>query len=253
MALTHATGASVETGEMAAQELLELMRQRHSARMAFDPHRTISGDHLRQVLEAARWAPTAHNMQNYEVIVVDDAARLGEVATIRSEVSLVFIRENFEQLSFSEEELLRKKTGILARMFPPSWLTPEPNPFETADPEHSFLGHAIQNAPVLLIVVYDSTKRAPASEGDVLGIMSLGCVMENMWLMAQSLGISMQILSVMSGDAVEDELRHLLGIPTSMKVAFGARLGYPLGPAPPTLRVRRNVEDFVHHNSFSKS
>jgi hypothetical protein len=27
---------------------------------------------------------------------------------------------------------------------------------------------------MLLIVIYDSRKRAPASEGDVLGIMSLG-------------------------------------------------------------------------------
>jgi hypothetical protein len=31
-------------------------------------------------------------MQNYEVIVVDDVDRLGEIAAIRSEVSLVFIR-----------------------------------------------------------------------------------------------------------------------------------------------------------------
>jgi nitroreductase len=253
MALVNAAGASVETSESPAQELLQLMRQRHSARMAFDPHRTIPPDHLRLVLEAARWAPTAHNMQNYEVIVVDDAARLGEIAAIRSEVSLLFIRENFEQLSFSEDELRRKKTGILARGFPPSWLTPDPNPLEVADLEHAFLGHAIQSAPVLLIVVYDSTRRAPASEGDVLGIMSLGCVMENMWLMAQSLGISMQILSVMSGDAVEDALRHVLGIPKSLKIAFGARLGYPFSPASSTPRVRRDVEDFVHRNSFSRA
>ena len=117
MALVNAAGASVDTSERAAQELLQLMRQRHSARMAFDPLRKIPPDHLRLVLEAARWAPTAHNMQNYEVIVVDDVDRLGEIAAIRSEVSLVFIRENFEQLSFSEDELSRKKTGILARAF----------------------------------------------------------------------------------------------------------------------------------------
>ncbi|MGO9334206.1 MAG: nitroreductase family protein [Acidimicrobiales bacterium] len=253
MALVNAAGASVDTSERAAQELLQLMRQRHSARMAFDPLRKIPPDHLRLVLEAARWAPTAHNMQNYEVIVVDDVDRLGEIAAIRSEVSLVFIRENFEQLSFSEDELSRKKTGILARAFPPSWLTPDPNPFEMADLEHSFLGHAIQSAPVLLIVLHDSTRRAPASEGDVLGMMSLGCVMENMWLMAQSLGISMQILSAMSGDAVEDALRHLLGVPKSIRIGFGARLGYPPGSASSTLRVRRDVEDFVHRNSFSRA
>jgi nitroreductase len=253
MAPVDTAGTSGKIGEGAARELLQLMRERRSARVAFDPHHTIPPDHLRLVLEAARWAPTAHNMQNYEVIVIDDADRLGEVAAVRSEVSLAFIQENFEQLSFSEDELSRKKTGILARSFPASWLTPDPEPTEVADLEHSFLGNAMQSAPVLLIVVYDSTRRAPASEGDVLGIMSLGCVMENMWLMAQSLGISLQILSVVSGEAVEGALRRLLGIPAPMKVAFGARLGFPLGPAPSTVHVRRDVEDFVHRNSFSQT
>jgi nitroreductase len=247
-----ANGASVGTSPR-AEEVLRLMRQRHSARVPFDPQRTIPHDHLDLVLEAARWAPTAHNMQNYELIVVDDADVLDEIAAIRSEVSPVFIRENFEQLSFSEDELRRKKTGILARGFPPSWLTPDPNPLEIGDLEHSFLGNAIQRAPVLLIVVYDSTRRAPASEGDVLGIMSLGCVMENMWLMTQSLGISVQILSVVSGEAVQQELRRLLGIPNFMEIAFGVRLGYPLVVASPTPRVRRDVEDFVHRNSFSQT
>jgi hypothetical protein len=32
----------------------------------------------------------------------------------------------------------------------------------------------------LLVILFDPSKRAPASEGDVLGMMSLGCVMENM-------------------------------------------------------------------------
>jgi nitroreductase len=248
-----AAGTPVGTGAEAARELLGLMRRRHSARMAFDPDRPVPADHLRLVLEAARWAPTAHNMQNYEVIVVDDPERLDQIAGIRSEVSLDFIRENFEQLSFSEEELLRKKRGILARMFPLSWLTSDPNPFETADPEHAFLGNAIQRAPVLLLVLHDTTTRAPASEGDVLGMISLGCVMENMWLMAEELGISLQILSVLSGGDVEGDLHRVLGIPHELKVAFGARLGYPPGPAPEAPRVRREVGDFLHCNAFCRT
>jgi nitroreductase len=69
---------------------------------------------------------------------------------------------------------------------------------------HSFLGSALQQTPLLLIVIYDSTKRAPAS--DVLGMMSLGCVTENMWLMAESLGIGFHILSVFSAESIEEEL-----------------------------------------------
>jgi len=86
----------------------------------------------------------------------------------------------------------------------------------------------MQGCPVLLIVLHDSRKRAPASEGDVLGIISLGCMMENMWLMAQSLGIGLQIMSVFSGTSVEEEVKRMLAIPNYMKIAFAARLGYPL-------------------------
>jgi nitroreductase len=60
------------------------------------------------------------------------------------------------------------------------------------------------------------TKRLPASEGDILGMMSLGCVMENMWLMAESLGLGFHLLSALSALGVDEELRDILGIPQQM-------------------------------------
>jgi len=84
----------------------------------------------------------------------------------------------------------------------------------------------------------------------VLGFMSLGCVMENMWLMAQSLGISVQVLSVFSANAVEKEVKRILSIPEYMKVAFVFRLGYPVSTPVKSLRVRRDAEAFTHHNRF---
>jgi nitroreductase len=103
---------------------------------------------------------------------------------------------------------------------------------------------------VLLIVIYDPKKRAPASEGDVLGFMSLGCVMENMWLMAQSLGIGFMIMSVFSADSIEDEVKRVLNIPENVKIAYACRLGYPVSAPAKYLRVRRDVEDFTHCNRF---
>jgi nitroreductase len=112
------------------------------------------------------------------------------------------------------------------------------------------LNQRIRGSPVLLIVIYDSRKRAPASEGDVLGFISLGCVMENMWLMAQTLGISTQILSVFSGKKVEKQVKHILKIPENMNIAFAIRLGYPLSDMAKPLRVRRDIEMFTHHNQY---
>jgi len=232
-------------------DILKIIQERQSSRGSFDPNRPVEKRELEQILEAARWAPTAHNMQNFEIVVVDDGKQLDAIGKIRSQISETFLRENYQQMSFSPEELRRKKTGVLASMFPPSWRRPDAKPDAADAIEHAFLGSVLQHAPLLLIVIYDSMKRAPASEGDVLGMMSLGCVMENMWLMARSLGIGFHILSVFSAETVETEIRRILNFPAQMRIAFACRLGYPVVQAT-YLRVRREVEDFTHHNLFGR-
>ncbi len=53
-------------------DVLKVIRERHSSRVPFDPNRLPSKEDLRKILEAARWTPTAHNMQNFDIVVVDD-------------------------------------------------------------------------------------------------------------------------------------------------------------------------------------
>jgi len=227
--------------------ILELIRERASVRAPFDTQRPISEDDLTSILEAARWSPTAHNMQNFDIVVVDDPATLDAIAHIKRPTSETFIRENYAQLSFSEEELLRRKTGLLATQFPPAWRDPEFSAETLTAEETAAMQRPLPAAPLLLVVVYDPSKRAPASEGDFLGIMSLGCVMENMWLTAEALGIGLQIVSSLSNGP---EVKQILGIPDGLTVAFSCRLGYPLAAAPKRLRVRRDVTDFASHNRF---
>ena len=231
-------------------DIPKVIRQRQSTRVRYDPSRPVSKEDLRQIIEAARWAPTAHNMQNFDIIVVDDEKVLERIGNIKSRVSEAFIRENFQQLSFSEEELLRKKVGILGTNFPADWREPARLDKAVRESRPTALKERINGCPVLLIVVYDAGKRAPASEGDVLGFISLGCVMENMWLMAQFLGVSVHVLSVFAGDAVEREVKRILGIPDYMKVAFALRMGHPVSKPAKRLRVRRDLEMFTHHNGF---
>ena len=228
------------------QELLNIMQKRQSARIPFDSERPVAKEDLRQILEAGRWAPTAHNMQNFEILVVDDPKLLATIGKIKRQVSRTFIRENYKQLSFSSKELAAKKTGILAAMFPRSWVTPGAKLDNLALP----LSLTIQGSQTLLIVLYDTKKRAPASKGDVLGMLSLGCVMENMWIMAQSLNIGFHVMSVFSATDVERRLKRLLGISKHWKIAFACRLGYPVPARARHMRVRRDVEDFTHYNHF---
>lgn len=227
-------------------DLLNVIEERHSERVPFDRSRAIAKEDLLQILQAARWSPTAHNMQNFEVVVVDDKKLLDEIGTIQVRLSEEFLREHCELLSFSEEELRHREIGLLADMLPP-WMR---DPAQMNQPNEAIpLLHVMPGCPVLLIVFYDATKRAPASEGDVLGMMSLGCVLQNMWLMADSLGLGFQPLSVFSVPPVEQAVRNLLSAPGHMKIAFAVRLGHP-AMSVPYLRVRREVAEFTHWNQF---
>lgn len=235
------------------EQINQVIRMRHSERGPFDPERYPTDDVLQAILEAARWAPTAHNMQNFEIVVVDDQTTLGAIGRVQAGTSEDFIRENYAQLSLSEEELIQKGTGLLATMFPISWRNPDGRTKDVMDGENGFLTATMQSCPVVMIVVYDTRKRAPASEGDFLGIISMGCVMQNMWLTAEALGIGMQIMSVFSAAHVEKELHKILAIPEYMRIAFACRLGYPAATPGRYLRVRREVRRFSHRNSFTKS
>ncbi len=106
-------------------ELLRLIQERRSQRGPYDPQRPISKENVRQIVEAARWAPTAHNMQNFQVVVIDDTEVLQSIGKTGFSLSEEFVRENYRQLSFSEEELAAKKVGVLGTMFPPFMRKPD--------------------------------------------------------------------------------------------------------------------------------
>ena len=73
-----------------ADRLMHLIECRHSSRAPFDPAQPVAPSELARIVEAARWAPTAHNMQNFRLIVVDDPRVLVELGAIRAPISLVF-------------------------------------------------------------------------------------------------------------------------------------------------------------------
>ena len=231
-------------------DILKLIEGRRSLRVPFDTERPVVKEDLQQILEAARWTPTAHNMQNFEIIVVDDKHKLESIINIKRPISETFIRENYPLLSFSEEELLKRKVGILGNMFPVSWRTPDFKLEDLDEKEIESMQRPFPSSPLMLVVVYDPAKRAPASEGDFLGIISLGCAMENMWLMANSLGIGFHILSSLSAEVVEKEVKNILNIPDNLIIAYTCRLGYPKIEIPKNIRVRRNIDDFTHYNNW---
>src|SRR5678816_4652821 len=150
-----------------AARLQHLIETRHSSRLPFDPAWRVNEHELAGIVEAARWAPTAHNMQNFRLVVVDDPRTLDELGRLRAPVSPVFIAENYRLLSWSVEELEQRGVGLLATSLPSSWTS---DPARVPANASRVLGELIAGAPMVLVVIFDAMQRAPASEGDMLGI-----------------------------------------------------------------------------------
>ncbi len=95
--------------------ILKTIRERHSTREPFDPSRSVEKEDLKLILEAARWAPT---MQNFEILLVDAKERLDAIARIPGRNVRGLLPENYQQLSFSKEELhIKRRQGCSRRCF----------------------------------------------------------------------------------------------------------------------------------------
>ena len=251
MAIDLIQSAATLAEEQATHALLTLIQKRHSTRGPFNPDRAVTTQQVKLILEAARWAPTPDNMQNFSIVVVDDKERLAAIANIPAEMSETYLRETYAHVSFTEAELAHNKKGTLANIYPRAWTDPEAwNPESDARSQLTQLGKAVLQPQVLLLVLHDSGLHSPDSKGDAIGLMGLGCVMENMWLMSESEGLGMHVLTVFRNGAVERQVQQELQIPAPMKIAFACSLGYPASTPIPYLRVRRDLEDFVHHNQY---
>jgi nitroreductase len=240
------------SGKGCMRELLKIIEARQTTRSPYEARRKIAKRDLGYILEAARWAPTPHNMQNFEIVVVEDKKILETIGRIKFVTSDRFIKENCENLCYSEEELIEKKTGIMVTGFPPAMRKAGAKLDEAFYEERrSGIKRSIECSSVLIAVIYDPRRRAPASRRDFLGILGLGCTLENMWLMAHSLGVSLQIMSsLFIYPEIEKEVKDILNIPDELRIAFVFRAGYPLKTETRYLRVRREVKDFTHRNQF---
>jgi nitroreductase len=233
-------------------DILKIIRSRHSTRGAFDLTRPITKEVQNLILEGAQWAPTPTNMQNFDIVVVDAKEQLDAIGKVPADMSEQFLRETYAQLSSSDTDLREKKTGMLASSFPPAWTNPEAwDPESDYRSQLTFLDRAIGESPLLMFVLHDATKRAPGSEGDPVGLISLGCVLENMWLVCESLQLGLHVLTVVSDGPVEHELKDVLHVPANMKIAFACSIGYAADPLASYTRVRRDLNDFVHYNKFA--
>lgn len=222
----------------------------------------ISKKDLRFILEAARWAPSGHNTQPWEFIVVEDEGlkeKIGEST-----------RRVYEELLGDEEKLKTtfgnygrwlhrehgRKDGIYVQK-PTTYSEGKSNKFnlEGLKIRAGDYCRLVSDAPALLITLLDRERSPPNMSRGLISLISVGAALQNIRLAARTLGVGCQDLA-RPIDTVEGEkrLKQILGIPERFKVVSVMRLGYLKPGATHAYKsnFRRPLKSLVHSNLFTR-
>ncbi len=224
-------------------DLFEAIRTRRTTNGAFKPD-PIDPAHLHTILEMATHAPSHFNSQPWRFVVVQDQERREKIAGIAGESMRLLIEggEFWQRYSkyfrFSKEEADRTSDGIhfdnmpaLLKPFARYVLSPKGgaviNKFQVprvlGNDAHKLVG----TSPLLLGITLTRSEYLPGELSGLYSVISLGAVIQTIWVTANALGIGMQFVSTpMEVEGQWEKIVQLLEIPDDQALLVLFRLGY---------------------------
>jgi nitroreductase len=224
-------------------DLYDAIRKRHTTNGAF-ADRLIDPAHKRTILELAARAPSHFNSQPWRFVVVEDADRRRELAQIAGESMRLLMEEGrfWQQyrrfFRLSPEEVAATNDGIHIDNIP-SVLKPFAkyiftergasmmNTFQVPRVLGNDARKLVEHAPLLLGIALSHEVYQPDELTGLYTLISLGAVVQTIWLAATSLGIGMQFVSTPQEIPAQwARVSRLLGVPDGFELMILFRLGY---------------------------
>jgi nitroreductase len=233
--------------------------------------RRLEEEHLLRIIGAARWAPSGHNSQPWEFVVVDDPEMIQRIAVIATRIfdeflargpHLVQWAKNYHPwLRWSREELENRGDGAHVQLWNrDEWaelasLTDEKAVREWMIAMFGSGGRPspiISTAPCLIFTLLNSERKIPDYSSDMLALTSAGAAMQNLRLAAYELDIAVHEQSLLYDlPETRDAMCELLRIPGHCRIVGGMRLGYRAKKARASFtHVRRPVAEIMHRNGY---
>jgi nitroreductase len=199
-------------------QVLELLKSRRSIRAFRD--KPVAKDTLETIIDGARFAPSGHNSQSTEYLVVQDKAVLSQVTATVIEY-LKFEIKRFSNPIFRTMALLAAREAAESGLHEIPGFKKKVQKFEAgADP-------ILNGAPVLLAF------HAPRTDG--YGNVNTQLALQNASLVAHALGIGhfytgwvLAPCRAPMARAWNRRIPNLLGIPPDNNLYGALALGYPI-------------------------
>ena len=224
-------------------DLFEAIRTRRTTNGAFKPD-AIDPEHLKTILEMASHAPSHFNSQPWRFIVVQDASRRASIADIAGDSMRMLIEEGTfwqrysKYFRFSKEEVDRTSDGIhfdnmpsVLKPFARYVLSPKGSAVINKFQVPRVLGHdahkLVAFSPLLLGITLTRAEYQPDQLSGLYSVISLGAVIQTIWVTANALGIGMQFVSTpMEVEGQWEKIVELLEVPDDQALLVLFRLGY---------------------------
>ena len=194
-------------------QVLELMRSRRSRRLFKE--RTVKRVVIEKVLEAARFAPSAHNEQSTEFVVIQDKKMIHEMGTLTAEGigKLAQCTRNPIGRMMMRRSIGRRGAAYIAE------LAPELEGLVSLF--NSGTDWILREAPVLIFFCADSA-------GEFFARVNASLALHNAALAAETVGLGCFYAGfvVIAADR-DDRISRLISLPETHKIYGALAMGYP--------------------------
>jgi nitroreductase len=224
-------------------DLYDAIRKRHTTNGAF-ADRPVDSEHKRLILELAARAPSHFNSQPWRFVVVEDAERRKALGQIAGESMRDLMEDGRFFLQYRQffrltpEEAEATKDGIhidnipgVLRPFAKYVFTERGVAMMKTFRVPSVLGNdarkLVENSPMLLGIALSREIYKPGELTGLYTMISLGAVIQTIWLAATSVGMGFQFVSTPQEIPEKWALvSAFLGVPDDFELMILCRLGY---------------------------
>tara|TARA_B110000014_G_scaffold264472_1_gene266502 strand:- start:2250 stop:3074 length:825 start_codon:yes stop_codon:yes gene_type:complete len=208
--------------QAALQDFNRLVSARRSVR-SFEPGQPIPKEALKKIADAGRWAPSGANSQPWEICVVEESQRVRDVASLMANQA---DRLNEHCKGFPhvhKKHWVHDSVALMVVFVDARWTDTYPTAFE---PELDATEYQENRWNILLV--------------------SVGAAIQNIQLATTAAGLSSAWLSGGGEPQTAQDLRELLGFPSTHTPYGIVPIGWPRRRA--ESRWRRPIEEVIHWN-----
>ncbi len=224
-------------------ELFEAIVNRKTANSAF-ADKKVSQEHIDLLVKLASHSPSHFNSQPWRFIAVTDEEIIGKIAKIAGDsmVQLMddgrFWKQYRKYFRFSEKEMEKTKDGIhidhlpaVLKPFVRTIFSEKGGKVMAKFKVPRILGNdeekLVASSPLLFIISLTKDEYKKDELSGFYSVISMGAVIQTLWLAATALGMGMQFIST-PGEIPENwkAISNMLSVPDDFEMCAIFRMGY---------------------------